>query len=419
MDIERNNIMNLISQLEKDIAFLTGPLTAGRLAGTDGAFRVADFLADELTSTGFQFAQGNSFMQELTVPVSYLTGPPRLQIGDLTLRHRQDFAEILPMSTGGNFTGPLLVVRAGDSHSTDELKGKVVLIAGRPPRFNPGATARLAVETGVLALFLDAGEPKSFYKNSFYGNGLLPVLRVRSSVFKQIEQMQDVIVELHLPLERNRLTCNNVLGLLPGTGLDFTLVLTAHYDHVGDDPGGARFPGAMDNAAGVATLLAVARQLAGESLPINLLFAFLTGEESGLIGAKYLIEHPPQPFSAIINLDVIGREDKLNAMRVGHVERGDWLTELAASVMKQHGIEPIWKTSGSDGSAFLKRGFTTLGLMEQPKKKTRTGMHVPTDTMENLHFENIAQGVELLVDLVRTLARKQEQEIALKTQSER
>ena len=125
--------MNLISQLEKDIAFLTGPLTAGRLAGTEGAFRAANFLADELTSTGFQFAQGNSFMQELTVPVSYLTGPPRLQIGDLTLQYRQDFAEIPPMSTGGNFTGPLLVVRVGDSYSTDELKGKVALIAGRPP----------------------------------------------------------------------------------------------------------------------------------------------------------------------------------------------------------------------------------------------------------------------------------------------
>ena len=316
---------------------------------------------------------------------------------------------------------------SNDVHGNIEEQEAEFLNPEFPPRLGGGASAVTIIkkaqekmaQQGGASLLLDAGEPKSFYKNSFYGNGLLPVLRMRSSVFKQIEQMQDVTVELHLPLERNRLTCNNVLGLLPGTGLDFTLVLTAHYDHVGDDPGGARFPGAMDNAAGVATLLAAARQLARESLPINLLFAFLTGEESGLIGAKYLIEHPPQPFSAVINLDVIGREPKLNAMRVGHAERGNWLAELAASVMKQHGIEHIWKTSGSDGSAFLKRGFTTLGLMEQPKNKTRTGMHVPTDTMENLHFENIAQGVELLVDLVRTLARKQEQEIALKTQSER
>lgn len=397
--------MQLMTQLKKDIAFLTGPLTTGRLSGTEGAFRAAQFLAGELASAGFHFAQGDSFMQGLTVPVTYLTGVPQLKIGDEVFQHRRDYGEISAMSTGGTFKGPLLIVREGESHSVDELKGKVVLITERPPRFSPGATAQLAAETGVAALLLESGEPKSFYKNPFFGNGLLPVLRVRTSVAKRMEQMQGSNVKLSLPLERGRLPCNNVLGLLSGMGQDFTLLLTAHYDHVGDDPGGARFPGAIDNAAGIATLLAAARQLAGKPLPFNLLIAFLTGEEAGLVGAKYLIEHPPLPFSAVINLDVIGREAKLNAMRLGHAERGDWLAELAASVMERRGIEPIWKKSGSDGSAFLSRGYATVGLMEQPIGPTRTGMHVPTDTMENLHFENIAQGVELLVDLVNSLAR--------------
>jgi aminopeptidase YwaD len=398
--------MHLIAQLEEEIAFLTGPLTTGRLSGTEGAFRAAQFLASELASAGYQFAQGDSFMQGLSVPVTYLTGVPQLKIGDDVFQHRRDYGEIPPMSTGGTFEGSLLVVRAGESLDVDDLKGKIVLISGRTPRFNPGTTAQLAVETGVVALLMEAGEPKSFYKNPFFGKGLLPVLRVRSSAARRIEKMQGVNVKLHLPLERGRLPCNNVLGFLPGTGQDFTLVLTAHYDHVGDDPGGARFPGAMDNAAGTATLLAAARQLAGNPLHFNLIIAFLTGEEAGLVGAKHLIAHQPLPISAVINLDVIGREPKLNAMRLGHAERGDWLAELTASVMERHGISPVWKTSGSDGSAFLKRGLTTVGLMEQPKGPTKTGMHVPTDTMENLHFENIAQGVELLVDLVNTLAHQ-------------
>ena len=406
LDIERIDIMNLISQLEKDITFLTSPITAGRLSGTKGAFKAAQYLANELASAGYHHAQDNSFMQELTVPVTYLTGAPRLQIGDEVFQHRKDYGEISSMSTGGKFTGPLWVVRAGESHTVDDLRGKIVLIPERPPRFSPGATARIAAESGVLALLVEAGEPKSFYKNPFYGEGLLPVLRVRSSVTKRMEQIQGASVELDLPLERDRLSCNNVLGLLPGKGQDFTLLLTAHYDHVGDDPDGARFPGAMDNAAGTAAVLAAARQLANESLPFNLLIAFLTGEECGLIGSKYLIEHSPLPFSAVVNLDVIGREARLNAMRIGHARRGDWLAELTAEVMEQHGIEPIWKTSGSDGSAFLKRGFTTVGLMEQPIGPTRTGMHVPTDTMESLYFEAIAEGVELLVDLVNTLAQK-------------
>lgn len=403
--------MNLISQLQNDVAFLTGPLTTGRLSGTEGASLAAQFLAKELAAAGLQYAQGDSFMQALTVPVSYLTGPPHLQIDGEVFQHRRDYGEIPPMSTGGKFEGPLMVVRSEEGYDPEDLEGKIVLIADVPPRFSPGATARLAKDTGVLALLMKAGEPKSFYKNSFYGNGLLPVLRIRTSIAKRMEQMEGSIVTLELPLKRDRLLCHNVLGLLPGNRQDFTLVMTAHYDHVGDDPGGERFPGAMDNAAGTAALLSAARQLAQENLPFNLLIAFLTGEESGLIGAKYLIDNPPLPFSAIINLDVIGREENLNAMRVGHAKRGDWLAEITASVMEQHGIEPIWKTSGSDGSAFLKRGFTTVGLMEQPMGKTRTGMHVPTDTMENLYFKNISQGVELLVDLVNTLARKRVSEL--------
>ena len=403
--------MQLISQLEKDIAFLTGPLTTGRLSGTEGVFRAAQFLANELASAGFQPAQKGSFMQPLAVPVSYLTGVPHLQIGDKVFQHRHDYGEIPPMSTGGNFEGPLMIVRAEESYDPKDLHDKIVLISDRPPRFSPGDTARQAKELGVQALLMEAGEPKSFYKNSFYGKGILPVLRVRTSVARQLKKMEGVLAKIVLPLERDRLSCNNVLGLLRGTRQDFTLVLTAHYDHVGDDPGGARFPGAMDNAAGVATVLATARRLANESLPFNLLIAFLTGEESGLVGAKYLIENPPLQISAVINLDVIGREAKLNSMRVGHAQRGDWLAEFAASVMEQQGIEPIWKTSGSDGSAFLKRGITTVGLMEQPKSTTRTGMHVPTDTMDNLCFENISQGGELLVELVKALARKREHEI--------
>ena len=400
-----------LSQIEKDIAFLTGPATAGRLSGAEGALLTAQYLAGELASAGFQPAQNSSFMQPLTVPVSYLTGVPLLQIGSEVFQHRNDYGEILPMSTGGKFSGSLMVVRAEENHDPKDLEGKIVLISGRPPRFSPGDTATLAKELGILALLVEAGEPKSFHKSTFYGKGLLPILRVRSSVARRMEKFQGERVELDLPMERDRLSCNNVLGMLPGKEQNFTLVLTAHYDHIGDDPGGARFPGAMDNAAGVATVLAAARRLANEVLPINLLIAFLTGEESGLVGAKYLIENPPHQISAVINLDVIGRESKLNAMRVGHAQRGDWLAELTASVMEQQGIEPIWKTSGSDGSAFLKRGFTTVGLMEQPIAKTRTGMHVPTDTMDNLHFENISQGVELLVELVKVLARKRVSEI--------
>lgn len=94
-----------LSRIEKDIAFLAGPATTGRLSGTKGALLTAHYLAGELDSAGFQPTQNGSFMQPLTVPVSYLTGVPRLQIGNETFQHRNDYGEILPMSTGGGSQG--------------------------------------------------------------------------------------------------------------------------------------------------------------------------------------------------------------------------------------------------------------------------------------------------------------------------
>jgi hypothetical protein len=91
----------------------------------------------------------------------------------------------------------------------------------------------------------------------------------------------------------------NVVALLPGSDpllANQSVVLSAHLDHLGVGGKGPDkiYNGAMDNAAGVATMLASARALV--SLPQHprrsVLFAALTGEESGLLGSDYLARHP-------------------------------------------------------------------------------------------------------------------------------
>lgn len=190
---------------------------------------------------------------------------------------------------------------------------------------------------------------------------------------------------------------------------DFTLALTAHYDHLGDDSDDVRFPGAFDNASGVASILAAARELAKEKLPFILLVAFLTGKESGLWGAKQLIAHPPLPISAIINLDGIGSESKLNALRLGHRQRGDWLAGFAEGVLLRRGNQMQWIGGSDDSSAFISKGIPTLGLGQQPTGQARSVMHTPLDTLELLHPETIHQGVEVLVELVQSISEIQKE----------
>lgn len=109
-------------------------------------------------------------------------------------------------------------------------------------------------------------------------------------------------------------TSHNVVARLSGQGAnaDEHIVFTAHLDHLGIGTpvhGDAIYNGALDNALGVAVMLESARQLARAPSPPqrSLLFVATTAEESGLLGADWLVRHPPVPRDALVanlNLDM-------------------------------------------------------------------------------------------------------------------
>ena len=113
-----------------------------------------------------------------------------------------------------------------------------------------------------------------------------------------------------------RFESSNVVAMLPGAdkGAARQAVLySAHYDHLGmvpDMPGDNVFNGAIDNATGCAVVLELARAFAamkassGTLPPHPVIFAAVTAEEKGLLGSKYLGEHPPLPIGQIgLNLN--------------------------------------------------------------------------------------------------------------------
>lgn len=109
------------------------------------------------------------------------------------------------------------------------------------------------------------------------------------------------------------LTSPNVLGLIPGADpelRDEYVMMIAHLDHVGrrtEKNGDSIVNGAIDNAAGVATMLEAARALAANPPKRSVLFLANTGEEAGLIGAELFAAQPTVPLNQIVgvvNLDV-------------------------------------------------------------------------------------------------------------------
>ena len=114
----------------------------------------------------------------------------------------------------------------------------------------------------------------------------------------------------------------NVIGILPGSDpklKDEAIVLGAHYDHLGRGGEGSLAPregdihhGADDNASGTAALIELARRLSSQNPKPRrtIIFIAFSGEEEGLIGSNYYVNHPVMPIAntiAMINMDMIGR----------------------------------------------------------------------------------------------------------------
>jgi Zn-dependent M28 family amino/carboxypeptidase len=170
---------------------------------------------------------------------------------------------------------------------------------------------------------------------------------------------------------------NNVIGKLEGS--DATLkneyvIYTAHWDHLGRDPkltGDQIFNGALDNASGTATLLEIAEAFTKLATPPkrSVLFLAVTGEEKGLLGAKYYAENPLYPLNktlANINMDGVnqwGRTTDITMVGDDNSSLIDLLREAASAQRRVVNPDPESEKGfyyRSDHFEFAKQGVPAL-----------------------------------------------------------
>ncbi len=125
-------------------------------------------------------------------------------------------------------------------------------------------------------------------------------------------------IQLNIKQEVNHLFSENVLAYIEGTDLkDEVLVITAHYDHLGIHDGKV-YNGADDDGSGTVAVIELAKIFAlakeqGKGPRRSILFMTVAGEEKGLLGSEYYVEHPVFPLKNTVcnlNIDMIGRIDE-------------------------------------------------------------------------------------------------------------
>ncbi len=163
----------------------------------------------------------------------------------------------------------------------------------------------------------------------------------------------------------------NICGLVKGTKYpDSLLIITAHYDHLGGMGAATYFPGANDNAAGVATLLSLAKYYAANPQPYSIGFICFAAEEAGLLGSRYFVENSLVPLNSIkflINLDLVGTgEAGMTVVNASVYPKA--FAQLNAINNEYHYISKInsrGKAANSDHYFFTEKGVPAFFIYTQ------------------------------------------------------
>jgi peptidase M28-like protein/PDZ domain-containing protein/PA domain-containing protein len=222
---------------------------------------------------------------------------------------------------------------------------------------------------------------------------------------------------VHTAVQREKRNGHNVVAYLPATtpvaGVSKPWVAVgAHYDHLGhgeagntlaskDDAGKAHL-GADDNASGSAAVLALASTLAGQPRHRNVLLAWWSGEELGLIGSTAFAAAPPVPLdqvAAYVNFDMVGRmqDNKLTVQATG-------TSPIWAKVIEQANV-----AAGFDlqlqTDPYQPTDVATFNSASVPCLTFFTGTHVdyhkPSDTPDKIDYEDLDRIVDFAAAIVR------------------
>ena len=230
---------------------------------------------------------------------------------------------------------------------------------------------------------------------------------------KFIKENNDTyFIDASLSVEPKTRKSKNVVGLLDN-GAQFTVVIGAHYDHLGLGEDGNSMirggqpeihNGADDNASGTASMIELAFQLKGNKAKhYNYLFIGFSAEELGLNGSKYFVENPTISLNTVnymINMDMVGRmNDSTKTITVGgYGTSPSWQSMIAAVKKKTFTIKFDSSGTGpSDHTSFYRKDIPVLFFFTG----LHTDYHKPSDDADKINYVGMSQIVRFIQEMIQ------------------
>lgn len=438
--VDRIKSENLLATVK----YLSSPELAGRLGGSDGYYKAAEFMASEFKLLGLKPMGDEGYFQNFTVEYNDITGPCSFGLADdngVVKKYALGNDYVCRGFTGsGKFTAEMVFAGYGfsypekgfDEYDGIDVKGKIVMMFKQVPgwkigeqRWNESLRYRAGIAYGKGALgiiFVSKPNDKNPQKpigSVMDGEGeqlenfpmihadieaANEVLNLSGKSLKDLQTSiddtekpssfavnQKVFLEVNAKYDKARRTMN-VAGLLEGSDAKLKneyLIIGAHLDHAGSQAGEIYFPGANDNASGSASVLEMARTFvkSGVKPKRSILFVLFSNEESGLNGAKYYAENPLLPLEktvAMFNNDCVGHGDSI---QIGNGKSAPNLWQITRTIdssVTKSMIMRTWNGGGADAEPFHKKGIPCLYFVTY---FSYTHLHLMSDKAETLNPE--------------------------------
>jgi aminopeptidase YwaD len=429
-----------IGTLKKHIEYLASDELEGRGTGSAGEKKAAEYIIREFKKLGLKPPAGkDTYLQPFTYTAQKFLGANN----EFVLLNENTSPGLMrdyyPLSSSGNatVTGYTLNVDFGivapewyhdDYFGLKNTEGKIFIIEiSTPDGTSPhGKFAKytdlndrvsLAVSKGAAGIIFVNSDTAAYDPDSLLqsksSSFKIPVVFAKQHMYAQLTS-GSVIVKITTDIQKQENTGHNVFGYIDNKAAE-TVVIGAHYDHLGLGQPGSSFSindkqihnGADDNASGTAALIELARIYSSSrsSKKNNYLFIAFSGEELGLYGSNFYVKNPAldlQHMNYMINMDMVGRLDPVKK------------TLLVNGV----GTSPAWKPLVSNisiDSIYIKTGEAGVGpsdhtsfyLHDIPVLHFFTGQHSdyhkPSDDADKINYRGELSVIKYISALIDSL----------------
>ena len=424
------------------IRYLADDAREGRGIGTAGLDSSAAYLADQFRDYGLQPLFDGDYYQRFDMAWGAEAQENcYLALGSDTLGLGKD---VLPsgFSGVGMVQAPVLFAGYGisapeydyDDYSEVNAEGSIVLLLeGEPAEDVEGSlfagtmttdhsmlrtkaiTAKNQGAVGVVVVTRDDTLPTLSTDEPYRDVGIPVLLAKRSSLTtlfprldfaklrrsidanespRSMEASQDPVT-ISVEMTRNQVPVSNIGAKIEGS--DQIVIIGAHYDHLGYGQMGstdygvrAIHNGADDNASGTAVLLELAHYFAEHPVAPTLWFVGFTGEEVGLVGSNWFVNHPPAPLDQatfMLNIDMVGRTEN-NMLTVYGVHSAKGLMEMAQQAGMDSPMTLSYTGGGygaSDQTSFYVKGIPVLHLLGA----LHEDYHTANDDFDGINFDGL------------------------------